>query len=316
MAQITVLLPVLNGMPYLTEALASLESQTCRDFSVMVWDNGSTDGTVEEARRWIPSRLPGRVVTGEPLPLHLCLARMVEEADSPFCARMDADDVSLPHRFEKQMVYLHQHEDISLVGSQIDLIDPEGLLLPQESWAQFPTAHDDLVTALLFTCPFCHPSLLFRREIARTCGNYSTPSPVEDLELYLRWAQSAQMANLDTVQLRYRLHPTSICAVARTENRHAGLAQAVVKQHSRALFGLDAETVAGLRQKSVVPSLLPLLRSALYRAKGNGIRAWRIVSTPVFIETGRCLTARGDAISKLFFRMMEAWVGRGGTDGR
>jgi glycosyltransferase involved in cell wall biosynthesis len=75
--RLTVILPVLNAMPYLTEALASLEAQTFRDFEVCLWDNGSTDGSLEEARRWIPGRLKGRVVADRPLPLHECFARML-----------------------------------------------------------------------------------------------------------------------------------------------------------------------------------------------------------------------------------------------
>jgi glycosyltransferase involved in cell wall biosynthesis len=71
-------------MPYLTEALASLEAQTFRDFEVCLWDNGSTDGSLEEARRWIPGRLKGRVVADRPLPLHECLAKRVEEARTEF----------------------------------------------------------------------------------------------------------------------------------------------------------------------------------------------------------------------------------------
>jgi glycosyltransferase involved in cell wall biosynthesis len=103
MPTVTVIIPVLNAMPYLTEALASLEAQTFKDFEVCLWDNGSTDGSMEEAKRWIPAILPGRVVTGRPLPLHECLAAMVEDARTEFIARMDGDDVCLPKRFEKQI---------------------------------------------------------------------------------------------------------------------------------------------------------------------------------------------------------------------
>ena len=96
---ITVIIPILNAMPHLSEALESLASQTFKDFEVCLWDNGSTEGSVEEANRWIPDRLNGRVVSGNPLPLHECLARMVEEAGTEFVVRMDGDDVCMPDRF-------------------------------------------------------------------------------------------------------------------------------------------------------------------------------------------------------------------------
>ena len=53
---VTWLLPVKNGMPYLPETLASIAAQTCGDYQVLAWDNGSTDTTIEELRSWIPSR--------------------------------------------------------------------------------------------------------------------------------------------------------------------------------------------------------------------------------------------------------------------
>jgi glycosyltransferase EpsE len=102
-SSLTVILPVLNAIPYLHEALASLKAQTFKDFEVCLWDNGSTDGSVEEARRWIPERLPGRVVIGNPLHLQECLARMVEEAKTEFVARMDGDDICMPDRFQQQI---------------------------------------------------------------------------------------------------------------------------------------------------------------------------------------------------------------------
>jgi glycosyltransferase involved in cell wall biosynthesis len=59
---VTWLLPVKNAMPYLPEALASIEAQTYRNWTVIAWDNGSTDGSLEVLHEWIPSRLPGVVV--------------------------------------------------------------------------------------------------------------------------------------------------------------------------------------------------------------------------------------------------------------
>ena len=103
--RVTWLIPVLNGMPYISETLASIEAQTYQNWEVLVWDNGSTDGTLEELEKWIPTRLPGRIITGEPLSLGDSLARMVEECKTELCARIDADDINLPERLEKQVAF-------------------------------------------------------------------------------------------------------------------------------------------------------------------------------------------------------------------
>src|SRR2546423_15058679 len=90
-------------MPYLPLTLASIEAQTFTDWEILAWDNSSTDGSLEELQRWIPSRLPGRIVSGDPLPLGACLARMVSESPSEYLARIDADDLNFPDRLAKQL---------------------------------------------------------------------------------------------------------------------------------------------------------------------------------------------------------------------
>src|SRR5438552_5677499 len=104
--RVTWLMPVKNGMPYLSETLASIEAQTYRDWEILVWDNGSTDGTLDELRRWIPSRLPGRIIDNRPLSLGNSLAALVEAAGTELCARIDADDVNYPERLERQVAFL------------------------------------------------------------------------------------------------------------------------------------------------------------------------------------------------------------------
>ena len=120
------MIPVLNGMPYLTQTLASIDRQTFRDFQVILWDNGSTDGTVEEARRWIPERLAGKVVADRPLPLGAARAAMVSEVETDWCALVDSDDVNKPDRLEKQMRFLREHPEIDVLGSQINQLNSAG----------------------------------------------------------------------------------------------------------------------------------------------------------------------------------------------
>src|SRR5215207_6266637 len=107
------LLPVKNGMPYLPETLASIAAQTCGDYQVLAWDNGSTDGSIEELRSWIPSRLPGCVIVDRPAGLGACLAMMVEASETEFCARIDADDVNVPSRLEIQLKFLRNNPEVS-----------------------------------------------------------------------------------------------------------------------------------------------------------------------------------------------------------
>ena len=118
---VTLLMPVFNGMPFLPETLESIERQDYKNWEIIVWDNGSTDGTLEELHRWIPTRLPGRVISGEPLKLGPSFARLVEAARSELCARIDADDVMFPKRLTMQVAFMQEHPEVGVSVPKFNL---------------------------------------------------------------------------------------------------------------------------------------------------------------------------------------------------
>ena len=298
---ITVIIPILNAMPYLTEALASLEAQTFRDFEVCLWDNGSTDGSVEEARRWIPGRLPGRVVTGRPLPLHECLAAMVEEAQTEFVARMDGDDVSLPIRLERQIEFFLANKALGIVGGQCPLMDQGGKLLGVSHPG--PIGHDDIVTLMMVRSALTHPALMFRRDAILDAGNYRHPKPVEDLDLYLRMAQICKFQNLSEPILHYRIHPMSIC-----QSDLAGQSRQsvdVIDVYAKKIYGISPRDFQQLRAKKG-NAAWEMLKSAAFRAGGDNKKFYSIAMSPTFTYVGRCMTSEEDYFSKIIFKSLDA----------
>src|SRR5271154_3223513 len=121
---LTVLMPTLNAESFLLPALDSLAGQTFQDFDVLVVDAGSTDRTLELVQDYSQIRVKlrvnvvrcGRVGLGAQLRLGLDLI------ESKYVARMDADDVSEPGRFEAQIGTLENRSELSMVGSQIGLL--------------------------------------------------------------------------------------------------------------------------------------------------------------------------------------------------
>ena len=303
---ITVIIPILNAMPYLPEALNSLESQSFRDFEVCLWDNGSTDGSVEEARRWIPGRLKGRVVTGKSLPLHECLARMVDEAQTEFVARMDGDDVCLPERFRLQTNFFLENPEVALLGGQIRCISPSGDFLSQDEWARYALTHSDIVSRMMVLGPFNHPSIMFRRGAVMAAGNYRVPAPVEDHNLYLKLVQNNRVANLPEVLTYYRIHAASICASACKNGLHNQLALESTARESLRIFGIDSNAFSKMRQKKHPLVALPLARSALWRAKRENTPVFRILKSQAFTYSSRCMIADNDILSRVFFRIVDA----------
>jgi glycosyltransferase involved in cell wall biosynthesis len=253
--KVTWLLAVRNGMPFLRETLASIEKQTYSNWEIIVWDNGSTDGTVEELRQWIPARLPGRVITEQPLKLAEARARLVESATTELCAWIDADDVNVPCRLERQVRFLQIHPEVAVVGSQLQVIDSCGNITTSRT--SLPVANDEILRHLLVGPGLAQPSVMFRRSAVLQVGNYRDVGPVhvEDYDLWLRLAVDHSFANIDEPLLQYRVHETSTTV----QSEQAGTLQTAVAErfieHGPVLFGfssLDARLFAAGRHPCAI----------------------------------------------------------------
>ena len=310
MPTITVIIPVLNAMPYLTKALASLEGQSFKDFEVCLWDNGSTDGSMEEARRWIPGRLKGRVVTGNPLPLHESLARMVEEAPTEFVARMDGDDVCLPERFELQLEEMQRNPNLAALGAQRLEIDAEGKPLP--AGASMPIAFVDVLSRLLVGNSLLHPTVMFRRSAILSAGNYGLcEKPCEDYDLWLRVAKDFELRNSGRVLLKYRVHEGGIIMSARRAEALAQPNLDCICRHVQELFGIDPVNYRRLRDKQVPLAFPILLKAAGKISTRTGTRISRVLGSSEFLYSARCLTRKGDLASRALWGVFERVLSHG-----
>jgi len=113
---LTVLLPICNNAATVQQTVASILAQTFADFELLLIDDASTDASPDLARalhdqRIIFVRNPERLELTRTLNKGLALAR------APFIARIDADDLCLPERFEKLLAFLQTRPEIAVVGS-------------------------------------------------------------------------------------------------------------------------------------------------------------------------------------------------------
>ena len=120
MPKISVIMPARNAEQYIREAIDSILGQTFADFEFLILDDGSTDATAEivqccrdERIRFCPN--------GRNMGVAATLNRGLALAGGEYIARMDADDISLPKRFEKQAAYLNAHRDVAVLGSDLEL---------------------------------------------------------------------------------------------------------------------------------------------------------------------------------------------------
>lgn len=234
MTTLDVLLPVKNGMPYIEEAIKSILEQTFDDFTLFVIDDGSSDETAAVVAKFAysDSRIKPIDFNGEGL--IDALNSGLDGSTSPFIARMDADDISMPTRFERQVSYLQAHPDVIVVGSWTELIDQKGNLL--NTTTKYPTSPNDLQQQLFSNMnPLAHPTIMMRSDEVKALGGYRKPlKAAEDFDLWLRVAETGKLANLPEPLLRYRIHPDQVSASQRLAQSFASELAFICSEERRA----------------------------------------------------------------------------------
>ena len=295
--RVTWLIPILNGMPYLPETLASIEAQTYTNWEVSVWDNGSTDGTLEELTKWIPNRLPGRIFTGEPHGVGGSLKRLVEECKTELCARIDADDINFPERLEQQIAFLDAHPEVAVLGSQMKYIDSKGNV--QEPLYHVPLEHNDIVHTMLKANCIGHPSIIFRRSAVLQVGNYREVKNVEDYDLWLRLAAHFKFANLAQPLVYYRVHQYGTTQVAIREKRIHNLTDNCFNENATMLFGCTPNEAKLLRERSHPFAIPLLLKISRYLQKNQGGNFLDRLRSESFMKSSKSLLRNEDVLSRL-----------------
>ena len=204
---VSVLMPVYNAQKYVAQAIESVLSQTYRHFELVLIDDGSTDGSVDIIRSFHDRRIVFVENPGN-LKIIATLNRGIELCRGKYIARMDADDVCMPDRLEKQVRYLEQNPQVALCGSWVRLTDAGGKITGRVRNAAVP----ELVRiSLLFSVPFVHPSVMMRAAIVKEFRYSPHALHCEDYDLWLRLAaHNYPMANIPEYLLHYRWHSENI----------------------------------------------------------------------------------------------------------
>jgi glycosyltransferase involved in cell wall biosynthesis len=246
-------MPVYNGAAFLAEAVESILGQSAGDFELLVVDDGSTDRTVEILRGYADPRLQlvqSSTNQGIVTSLNRGLDRVGEGCR--YVVRMDADDVSLPDRLEKQVRFMDDHPDVGVCGGGVEGLTESGHAAPGGSAGDVrrpPSAHEDIVCGQIFGPGFAHPTVILRAELIRRGLRYDVGFRyAQDYELWTRCAQVTRLAAISDVVLRYRAHLTSISH--RHHQAQEGCAARVRERQLRAL-GVEPTAVEGALHASL-----------------------------------------------------------------
>lgn len=219
MAQISVLLAAYNVERYVGEAVASLQAQTFQDLDIVAVDDCSTDGTSMILHRLAQNDRRIRVVSasrhgGIPTALNLGLTY----CHAPYIARLDADDVALPERLQKQHAYLQESPSVALVGSAAMTIAENGELL---GISRVPGTERAIQRTLLLGSP-CYQIWLARKEVYDRLDGYRSLSVAEDYDFLLRAVGAGfRLANIPEPLTKVRIRSGSTAETAALKTRKA-----------------------------------------------------------------------------------------------
>jgi len=247
---VTVLMGVFNASPRLEHALRSVLQQTFRDFEFLIIDDGSTDESGDVLRRFATEDPRIRVIShATNRGLGAVLRQGVEQARGALVARMDADDVSLPQRLERQVEFFRAHPDVDVAGSYALDVDAEGRGLRER---RVPISHERIVE-LVWSNPFIHTTVMFRRDAILSVGSYAAElQRRQDYDLWFRCVRGGlRFANIPEPLVQYHFSDVTM----RRNNVRATFDQVRI--------GLRGCRLVRAPLRAYVATCLPLLESAL-----------------------------------------------------
>ena len=239
---ISVIMSVYNGEAYLAEAIESVIAQTFANWELIVINDCSKDGTAELLEAFSAKDERIRVSTNEVnLKLPASLNKAVSLARGKYIARMDADDICLPERLEKQFAFMEENEDIALSSCRFMTLK-NGVY--QSGGAGGRCGSRAVRAMLLVSNPILHPGVIGRAEIFKEYPYDTKLTCSEDLELWTRLVmERKKLAILPECLMIYRLHDKQITS---TSFERQCTEVAGIKQNYFASFG-DVPTDEMLR---------------------------------------------------------------------
>lgn len=258
--RVSVLLPFRDAEAYLDEAIDSIARQTLRAFECLLIDDGSTDTSPAIAKRWAHRDPRFRLIETGGVGLTASLNRGLAEARGDYAARMDADDLAMPRRLERQARFMDRHPGVIASGSAVLLIDEAGRPMFVR---RFASTHEAIDAELMRGVGgIAHPAAVLRLRGAPIAITYHEDYPVaQDRELWLRLAEAGRLANLPDPLLAYRQHADAVAAT-RSEDQARYTRRAIAEACDRRGLAFDPERIA-TRENAAGPPLVHWSRRSL-----------------------------------------------------
>ena len=291
--KISIILAVYNCAKYLKESVDSILNQTFTEFELILINDGSTDSTDTIIAQYTDKRIV-YVKNEFNLGLVSSLNKGITLSRGKYIARMDADDIALANRLKIQYHFMESHPEIGICGSSIEAFWSE-----TKKHQQVDFATDDLSIRAFtfFQSPFCHPTIMIRKEILeknKLCYS-SDYYRAEDYALWIDILRYTQAANIPTVLLRYRKHEESETALAdKKMNERIGIVKRVHEKYLRQNgISLDEQQLwsyTSFTDRSLLCDLSFGKQKELHKVLANFLTQLSIQHSELFSDTQQYLS--------------------------
>lgn len=248
---VSIIMGAYNCENTLSEAIESIFKQSYENWEFIICDDCSTDNTLKILKQY--EEKDSRIIVlhnANNLRLAATLNKCLKEARGKYVARMDADDISLPERIEKQVLFMEKHYEVDCVGTNRIIFDKNGYRSIRVS-DEYPTKDK-----LLLDTPFAHPTIMMKKSVYDTLGGYVVSKATiraEDLDLWFRfYSKGFKGYNIQEELYLYREDIEDL----KKRSLKAGIATAIVFFKGYKLVGIPLYKYI-FALKPIISSLVP-----------------------------------------------------------
>jgi len=230
---------VYNGEEYLAKAIESVCNQTFKDWELIIINDCSKDKTAEILEKFASKDERIKIHTNEVnLRLPSSLNKALSLAQGKYIARMDADDICLPNRLEKQYNFMEENPDVALSSCRFMTLK-NGVTASGGCGGKCDS--ESVKALLLVTNPILHPGIIARAEVIKRLKYEPLFTCTEDLELWTRFAmEDYKIEIMPEYLMIYRLHDKQITETT-LEKQHKEVVKIQKEYYSKFLECMNQE---------------------------------------------------------------------------
>lgn len=254
MPEVTVLTAVRNGARFLPETIESIRKQTFKDWEYIIVDDASIDETKDIIVNY--AKMDSRII---PVFRDTCGGPFVAAnhgmnlAKGKYIVRTDADDISVPHRIQRQLEFLSKSPGIKACVSFGQIIDEHSL--PQEQYFRYPVHPGSIKWFLCLKCPLIHSSTCIEKEAFLEIGGYRELPVGQDYRFFADLSRRDWLAVIPEDLVLFRHHPKRLSCNSDKIRLQIELVRDTLRTHAFELTGTEWEVEDAI---------------ALYMAGGGG----------------------------------------------